>query len=124
MKNTVDYNQITIIGGGHAGRGLASFLSLQDFKVIMYNRTISNVQGIIKNGGLDVHGVISGHASIPLVTDNMRRALKGSGIVIVTVPADAHKSLAHQMAPYLEPDQSILLMPGRTGGSLDFALIL
>jgi len=124
MNSSVDCNQVSIIGGGHAGRGLAGFLSLQDFKVIMYNRTISNVQTIIDNGGLDVHGVVTGFASIPLVTDNMSKALKGSGIVIILLPAYAHKSIAHEMAPYLETDQLVLLMPGQTGGALEFARIL
>lgn len=124
MNETVDYNQVSIIGSGHAGRGLASFLSLQGLDVVLFNRTIQNVQAIINNGGLDVHGVVSGHASIPLVTNNMRKALQGSGIVIVTLPADAHKSIAHEMTPYLVPDQLVLSMPGRTGGSLEFAHIL
>ncbi len=124
MNSTVDYNQVSIIGGGHAGRGLAGFLSLQDFEIKMYNRTISNVQTIIDNGGLDVHGVVTGFASIPLVTDNMSKALKGIGIVIILLPAYAHKAIAHEMAPHLETDQLFLLMPGQTGGALEFARII
>ncbi|MHA1637897.1 MAG: NAD/NADP octopine/nopaline dehydrogenase family protein [Candidatus Thorarchaeota archaeon] len=124
MNKALDYNHVTIIGGGHAGRGLASFLSLQDYEVALYNRTINNVRPIINNGGLDVHGVVTGHASFPLVTDNMSKALEGSGIVIITVPAFAHKFLAYEVAPHLETSQLVLLMPGQTGGALEFARIL
>ena len=124
MDESLNYNQVSVVGGGHGGRGLSGFLALQDFDVSLYNRTLSNVQPIINNGGLDVHGVVSGHASIPIVTDNMSKALQGSGIVIISVPAFAHKSLAYEVAPHLQTGQLILLMPGQTGGALEFARIL
>ena len=114
------HKRVAVLGGGHAARGLAGYLSLHGFDISMFNRTIENVQGIIDNGGLEVHGVIKGHASIPLVTDDMASAIHDRQLLIVTVPAQAHQYYARKMAPHLKPGQLVLLMPGRTGGALEF----
>jgi opine dehydrogenase len=116
--------KIAILGGGNAGRGLAGYMALHGLDVALYNRTLENVRGIIDRGGLDVHGVIEGYAQIPLVTNNMAKAIRNREILIVTVPAQAHEFFAHKMAPYLDDGQLVLLMPGRTGGALEFAHII
>jgi opine dehydrogenase len=116
--------RLAILGAGHAGRGLAGYLSLHGFNVSLYNRTYENVKGIARNGGIEVHGVIEGHASIPIVTSEMELAIKNRDIIIVTVPAQAHTFYANELAPHFKPDQLILLMPGRTGGALEFSKIL
>ncbi|MCK4567100.1 MAG: hypothetical protein KAU48_07305, partial [Candidatus Thorarchaeota archaeon] len=48
---TIDPARVAVIGAGHAGRGLASYLSLHGFDVSLYNRTIANVKRISKRGG-------------------------------------------------------------------------
>jgi opine dehydrogenase len=116
--------RIAILGAGHAGRGLAGYLSLHGFNVSLYNRTYENVRNIALNKGIEVHGVIEGHASIPIVTNEMELAIKDRDILIVTVPAQAHPFYANELALHLRSDQLILLMPGRTGGALQFSKIL
>jgi opine dehydrogenase len=123
-KHTVDPIRIAVLGAGHAGRGLASYLSIHGFDVALYNRTIRNVKGISDRGGINIHGIISGFAPILLVTDDMAAAIVGRNILIITVPAQAHPFFAKTMGPYLESEQTVLLMPGRTGGALEFARIL
>ncbi|UCE10577.1 MAG: NAD/NADP octopine/nopaline dehydrogenase family protein [Candidatus Thorarchaeota archaeon] len=115
--------RIAVLGGGHAGRGLAGYLALHGFDVSLYNRTLNNVRGIIERGGLDVYGVINGFAPIRIVSDNMEETIRNRDILIVTVPAQAHSFFAYRMSPHLEENQLVLLMPGRTGGALEFAQI-
>jgi len=121
---TLDTTRITVVGGGHAGRGLAAYLSLQGYEVTLYNRTFQNVAGIHQIGGLHVTGVIEGFAPLHLVTDDMGAAIPGRDMILVTVPAHAHRWIAERMAPYLESGQLVLLMPGRTGGALEFSRVL
>ncbi|MCK5239750.1 MAG: NAD/NADP octopine/nopaline dehydrogenase family protein [Candidatus Thorarchaeota archaeon] len=123
-ENTIDNVRVTVLGAGHAGRGLASYLSIRGFNVALYNRTIENVKGILDRGGINAHGIIEGFAPIELVTDDMAAAIDGRHILIITVPAQAHPFFAKTMGPYLESEQTVLLMPGRTGGALEFARIL
>jgi len=123
-ENKTNTARVSILGAGHAGRGLAGYLSLHGLDVALYNRTLENVRGIKDRGGLDVHGVIEGFAKIPLVTSNMAKAMRNREILIVVVPAYAHGFFAHKMGSHLNDGQLVLLMPGRTGGALEFAHII
>jgi opine dehydrogenase len=53
------------------------------------------------------------------MTHDIKKALQGVAVILVTVPAHAHSDIARTMAPYLEEGQIILLMPGRTFGALE-----
>ena len=116
-KLTLDPVRVAVLGAGHAGRGLASYLSIHGFDVALYNRTIGNVKGILDRRGIDVYGIVEAFAPIPLVTDDVAAAIVGRNILIITVPAQAHPFFAKTMGPHLESDQTVLLMPGRTGGA-------
>jgi opine dehydrogenase len=121
---TVDSVRVAVLGAGHAGRGLASYLSMHGFDVSLYNRTIANVERISKSGGINVQGLFEAFAYLPLVTDDIAKAVEDRDILIIIVPAQAHAFFAKSMIPHLKSGQTILLMPGRTGGALEFARIL
>jgi len=121
---TVDPVRVAVLGAGHAGRGLASYLSIHGYDVSLYNRTIANVKRISKSGGIKVQGLFEAFAYLTLVTGDIAKAIEDRDILIISVPAQAHTFFAKSMAPHLESGQTILLMPGRTGGALEFARIL
>ena len=123
-KYTSDPVRVAVLGAGHAGRGLASYLSIHGFDVSIYNRTFRNVKRISDRRGIEVRGLIEAFASIPLVTDDMAAAVADRDVLIITVPAQAHPFFARTLGPHLESGQTVLLMPGRTGGALEFARIL
>jgi opine dehydrogenase len=54
----------------------------------------------------------------------MSEALAGVRRVLVAVPASGHADVARRAAPYLRDGQTVLLLPGRTGGSLEFRQVL
>lgn len=121
---TIDPARVAIIGAGHAGRGIAGYLSIHGFDVSLYNRTIANVQRISKRGGIKVHGLFEAFANLSLVTDDIAKAIEDRDIIIIIVPAQAHTFIAKSMVPHLKSGQTIFLMPGRTGGALEFARFL
>ncbi len=123
-NHTIDSARVAIIGAGHAGRGIAGYLSIHGFDVSLYNRTIANVQRISKRGGIKVHGFFETFANLSLVTDDIAKAIEDRDIIIIIVPAQAHTFIAKSMVPHLKSGQTILLMPGRTGGALEFARFL
>ena len=123
-NDAVDSIRVAVLGAGHAGRGLAGYLSIHGFDVSLYNRTIANVKRISKSGGIKVQGLYETFTHLPLVTDDMAHAVEDRDILIIVVPAQAHNFFAKSMAPHLQSGQTILLMPGRTGGALEFAQIL
>ena len=120
----VDEMRIAVLGGGHAGRALAGYLSLKGNEVSLYNRTIENVAAIQNSGGIRVRGVIDGFAPIESVSDNMADIVAGQEILLVTVPAQAHKFYAEEMSPWIETGQTLLIMPGATGGAMEFSRTL
>ncbi|MFX1473668.1 MAG: 2-dehydropantoate 2-reductase N-terminal domain-containing protein, partial [Promethearchaeota archaeon] len=122
--HTLDPTRVAVLGAGHAGRGLASYLSFHGLDVSLYNRTKDHVKGIIEANGIHMQGIVKAFAPLQLVTDDMAYAIDGRNLLIVTVPAQAHTFFAETMGPHLEEGQTVLLMPGRTGGALEFAKIL
>ncbi len=115
--------RIAILGAGHAGRALAGYLALFGNEVALYNRTLRNVSAIKEAGGVQVTGVIEGFAPLACVSDDMAEIVLGSDIVIVTIPAQAHRFIAYELSTWVNDGQTILIMPGATGGALEFSRI-
>lgn len=113
-----------IIGGGHGGHGFAAYLSNLGHQVNLYNRTIEHVENIKTQGYIEMVGSISGKGYINLVTDDIEAAIQGVNIIMIVVPASAHKNIANLLASYVTEDQFIVLNPGRTGGALEFLNII
>lgn len=119
-----EYPKFAVLGAGHGGTAMAGHLSLMGFDVSLYNRSIERLRPIIAAGGVDIlsdYGDIlpRGFASIGLVSDNAAEAIAGRDIIMVVVPATAHRYIAEQIAPHLVDGQFVILNPGRTGGALE-----
>lgn len=113
-----------VLGAGHGGQALAGHLALLGFNVSLYNRTFARIKPIAALGGINVEGEVKGFAKLSLVTSDIKEAIEGREILMVVVPAYAHRPLTETMAPYLEDGQKIVLNPGRTGGALEVRNIL
>ena len=116
--------RFAVIGGGHGGQGIAAYLGYLGHKVNLYNRTLEKVQKIKHQGFIEMEGCISGRGYLEIVTNNIEQAIKDVDVIMVVVPASAHKYIANLMAPYVTPEQYIVLNPGRTGGALEFRNII
>lgn len=113
-----------VIGGGHGGQGMAAYLGYLGNRINLYNRTLLNVEKIREQGFIKMEGCISGKGYIDIVTDNIENAIRGVDVIMITVPASAHKEIAVLIAPYVTAEQYVVLNPGRTGGALEFKNII
>jgi len=113
-----------VLGAGHGGQALAAHLAILGFDVSLYNRTYARIKQIAVLGGINLEGEVKGFGKLSLVTDNIEEAIKDREILMIVVPAYAHRSLAEKMAPYLKNGQKIVLNPGRTGGALEVRTVL
>jgi len=114
----------TVIGAGHGGKAMAAHLALMGFPVTLYNRTADNIAVIKARGGIELEsyeGGPRGFGQLALVTSDMREALDGADVAMVVVPSTAHADIAQAAAPCLRDGQIVVLNPGRTGGSFEFA---
>lgn len=115
---------IAIIGAGSSGLAMAAHLLSHGHKVKLWNRSKDSIEKIKKTGLIKVEGVINSKFRIDLVTTNIRIALDGVELVMITTPANSHREIAEKMAKYIKPNMLIVLNPGRTCGAIEFVKAL
>jgi opine dehydrogenase len=106
---------------------LAGHLALQGHPVALWNRSPGPIAAVA-----DLRGVrltVPGEdqptfAPLAAATCRMGAALADARRILVAVPASAHADIARACAPYLRDGQTVLLLPGRTGGALEFRRVL
>jgi opine dehydrogenase len=119
-------SSVAVLGAGHGGLALAGYLSEQGHRVALWNRSPSRVAPVAALGGirLSLPNSPTTFTRIALATSNMAAALAEARQVLVAVPASGHADVARQCARHLRDGQAVLLLPGRTGGALEFGRVL
>ncbi|WZL72434.1 NAD/NADP octopine/nopaline dehydrogenase family protein [Clostridiaceae bacterium 35-E11] len=113
-----------VIGAGHGGQGIAGYLAHKGHVVNLYHRSIEKLKEIKQQGYIDLEGSMDGRGYLNLITTNIEQAIKKVDIIMVVLPASAHKWVANRIAPFVTAEQYIVLNPGRTGGALEFKSII
>lgn len=88
--------------------------------VYLWNRTFDRVSDIASVGGIELEGEISGFGRLRLVSSEMGEVCRNADLVMVCVPAFAHRDVARQCIPHLRTGHTIVLNPARTFGALEF----
>ncbi|MFC3884852.1 NAD/NADP octopine/nopaline dehydrogenase family protein [Bacillus songklensis] len=120
MKRTV-----AVLGGGNGGHTLAADLSLAGHEVRLFEmeQFSHSMKDVFETKRIQCLGeVLNGTAEINMVTSDIDQALDGAEIILVAVPAFAHKGYANLLANKVKSNQLVVLLPG-TLGSLEFARI-
>ncbi len=125
---TTNQTHYTVIGAGHGGKAMAAHLALMGFPVTLYNRTDAHVAAIRARGGIQLTFAngqgAEGFAALHSVTSDWEQALAEADVVMVVLPASAHRDVACKVAPHLRDGQIVVLNPGRTCGAIEFAHVL
>jgi opine dehydrogenase len=119
-------HSLTILGGGNTAFAVAANLTLAGHAVTLCELPAfrSMIEPIQDCREITLKGVArEGMARLHAVTTNFAQALPVNELVLLIVPAYAHKPFAEACAPHLHRGQVVVLMPG-TLGSLEFARIL
>lgn len=120
----LDNPVIAVLGAGHGGLAMAGHLALLGYKVNLFNRGEERLWGVKSSGGVELVGEVVGFGAVKMATNSMQEALSDANIIMVVVPALAHRWIAEQAAPYLRDGQMVVLHPGRTLGALEFKQVL
>jgi len=113
-----------VIGAGNGGRAFAAYVSSRGQHVHLYNRSFSRIVDIKKQGGIKASGEIKGFFPINLVTQDLKLAISDVDVILIVVPASAHKNIAEKIVRHLSQDQIVILNPGRTFGAVEFRRII
>jgi len=119
-------HSVVVLGGGNTAFSVAANLTLRDFEVTLYEIPgfAHTLDAVMDTGVIHLLGVArQGAARIHHITTHIEEALGASDLVLLIVPAYAHRPFAEVCAPYLRPGQTVVLMPG-TLGALAWARIL
>jgi opine dehydrogenase len=105
---------------------MAADLAARGFAVNLYNRTAERIREITLRGAIQVEypDGTRGVGRLAVVTSDIAEALDGADVIMVVLPASAHRDVAYLCAPHLRDGQIIVLNPGRTGGALEFRQVL
>lgn len=117
---------IAILGGGNTAFACAAHLTLRGFEVTLCEipSFAETVAPIRESRTIQLDGVAGqGTARVARVTTEIPAALAGSELVLLIVPAYAHRPFAQACAVHLRRGQIVLLLPG-TLGTLEFARIM
>lgn len=117
-------SEIAVLGAGNGGQAMAAHLASKGLRIALYNREGERLMPIREKGGIEMTGALRGFGQLTLITDDIARAIKGTRLIMVVVPAFAHRFIAEAVAPHLADGQIVVLHPGRTGGALEFCHIL
>jgi opine dehydrogenase len=119
------YNRISsvaVLGAGHGGLALAASLACRGHRVALWNRSPARVAQVAARCGVRLAqpGSPATFAPVSVATSSIAAALAAARVLLVAVPASGHADVARTCAPHLRDGQTVLLLPGRTGGALEF----
>jgi opine dehydrogenase len=109
---------VTIVGAGNGGVTMAADLVHKGHRVTLYNRSPEPLDVLRSAGEILVTGAWQARVKLPKLTTDLHEALDGAEIILVATVANAHASLAAQMAPLMRNGQAVLLAPGYFGSVL------
>lgn len=116
---------IAVLGGGAVGKTMAADCALAGKEVRIWDqpafakRNFLNIEktGITLSGNqFSFFGYNrKGTAHVALATDDLAKAVKGAGIIIVATVAIAHETIFRELIPLLEDGQVIHILPDNCG---------
>lgn len=128
-KNNKGKVKVAVLGAGHGGLATAGHIVLRGHPVNIYSPFEKELVPIRERGGIKLEGDANGFAAmeagqLELVTSSLDEAIRDVDLVMVILPALAHRTIASLIGPCLKEGQVVILSPGRTGGALEFKAIL
>ena len=115
-----------VIGLGNTGLSILSMLKHEGLDTEGYNRPGSSLENLKSINECKVDGLVDFTFKQDFIVENLKKALIRADLVFICVPANEHKSLAILISENKLGDAmpSIILVPGRVFGSLNFGKYL
>jgi len=111
---------ILVLGGGNGGLAATVDLTLRGFDVSLWNRSPEVLESISNAAEIRYEGVFGdGAVPVPRMSTDLSDLVSGVDLLLVCLPATAHRALARGLAAHLRA-KPIILNPGGLLGSLVF----
>ena len=122
----MDNRKVTVLGGGNTAFSVAARLSHRGHRVCLLEHPnfADVVEPLLEKKVISLEGVLeNGPVSIEKVTLDPQEALEFSDLLLLIVPAYAHKPFAELCGPFVKEEHITVIMPG-TMGSLEWKRIV
>ena len=116
--------RVAVIGAGNGGLAVAGCAALAGHRVSLHDIRPEALALVQERGGIEVTGIVSGHAPVALATADLAAAVADAELVVMVVPGPEQGAAAQALAAHLRPGQVLLVKPGCTGGALEVAAVL
>ncbi len=110
---------VSILGAGHQGLTMAAHLLSYGTSCVLWNRSERGISDVLQKGCISAKGLITGDVAVYKATTDIEEAI--ARVMLVATPSSAHEDIARLLAPYVSPDMTVVLNPGRTFGAAAFA---
>ncbi|HYN29839.1 MAG TPA: NAD/NADP octopine/nopaline dehydrogenase family protein [Dermatophilaceae bacterium] len=113
--------KVAILGSGNGGCAAAFDWAQHGHEVRLWNlpNHAHHLHGVMDaDGRLTAMGVLEGEVQLHYVGTDPDRALAGAELVLIVGPAYATDAIAEAVAPHLDPQQRIVVMPTSCVGSV------
>lgn len=110
--------RITVIGGGSTGHAAAALLTGKGYEVTICDHEgfTGELGAITEHGGILLRGCAGRGIYHPAcVTQDFEKAIKDAQLILICVPAKRHEEIAVRIAPHMQGEQSVLILPGNLG---------
>ena len=114
--------KVAVMGGGNGSHTIAADLSLKGLRVNMFEieQFAVNMRQVFETREIEMTGVAgSGKARLNMVTSDIQQAVENVEVIFIPLPGFAVAVYAELLAPILNKDQIVVLMPG-TLSALEF----
>ncbi|WP_308817349.1 NAD/NADP octopine/nopaline dehydrogenase family protein [Pseudonocardia alni] len=115
---------MAVVGAGNVGQAIAAHMTSNGHDVRLYSPWEEEFAPVLARGGVELSGDVEGKALPRLMTTDLARAVAGAEVVVVAVPAFAHRGLSEALAGVVEPDQLVLFQPSALGSGLELSRAL
>lgn len=117
-------SKYAILGAGNGGQTFAAHLKSQGHYVHLWNRSTEILDVLKKQKKIVLNGALNLTSFPDILTTDINRAIHDVDIIFIVIPSNAHKEVAKLLAKEINPNQTIILNPGRTCGALEFREVL
>lgn len=116
--------KFAVIGAGSGGQCMAAHLTQMGHEAALYDIDHQKLHVLKERKGITLENKLTGNYQIACITSDIQEAVFGADFIMVVTTTDAHVAVAEAMAPYVTPEQIVVLHPGHCGGALCFSTTL
>lgn len=121
---------ITVCGCGNGAHACAALLSSKGYIVNIYSPLVSEIDNFRKayhdGGGLSLYANEKFENSLKLnsITSNPQEVIPSSSLIIVIVPAFAHRNIISNIKKYIPKSCKVIFIPSRGGLEFEINLLM